>query len=66
MDINTSIIGVMFLIMMVSSMGGYFYRKCTVEAGNSLTIIFIGYLLAIVAFNGYHVIMNQLIRQRLL
>ncbi len=62
MDINTSIIGVMFIIMMVSSMSGYFYRKCTVEAGSSLTIIFIGYLLAIIAFNGYHLIMNQLIK----
>lgn len=62
MDINTSIVGVMFLIMAVSSMGGYFYRKCTVEAGNISTIIFIVYLLAIVAFNGYHIIMNQLIK----
>ena len=66
MDINTSIIGVMFIVMVVSGMCGYFYRKCTVEAGNSLTIIFIGYLLAIIAFNGYYVIMSQLIRQRLL
>lgn len=59
----------MFLIMAVSGMCGYFYRKCAVEAGNSLTTIFIVYLLAIIAFiafNGYYIIMSQLIRQRLL
>lgn len=66
MDINTSIIGVMFLIMAVSGMCGYFYRKCAVEAGNSLTIIFIVYLLAIIAFNGYYIIMSQFVKQRLL
>jgi len=62
MDINTSVIGVMFLITMVSSMCGYYFRKCTVEAGNGLTLIFIGYLLAIIGFNGYHIIMNNVVK----
>lgn len=66
MDINTSIVGVMFIIMVASGMCGYFYRKCTVEAGSKSTIIFIVYLLAIIAFNGYYIIMSQFVKQRLL